>query len=295
MRPLALHQLTALEAGPVGLVSIAAEVGCEQVCLFVHSPRAGSDRAPAADAFPTVTRELKGELKARLDGCGISVSNVDFFPLGRDTVVDDHRAALELAAELGARRAVAIVNDTVEERAVANLVRLSELAAEVGLAVGLEFMGLSPGCTSLRRALQLIQRVGRPNVGLAVDPLHLVRTGGTVAELAGVPPGLIAHAQLCDGAHARVTSSYLGEAMDRLAPGDGVFPLRELVRALPETTPIDVEVPSLVLRRQGVPARERARRAVAAARRLLEAIDASGSGAVEDHGAARQSDEGGVP
>lgn len=293
MRPLALHQLTALEAGPVGLVSIAEEIGCEQVCLFVHSPRAG--RESEADAFPIVTRAVTRELKARLDGCGISVSNVDFFPLGRDVVVGDHRAALELGAELGARRAVAIVHDTVEERAVANLARLAELAAEVGLAVALEFMGLSPGCASLRRALQLVRRVGLPNVGVAVDPLHLVRTGGTVAELAAVPPGLIAHAQLCDGAHATVTGSYLAEAMDRLAPGEGVFPLRELMRALPGMTPLDVEVPSRALRRQGMPALERARRAVAAARRLLDAVEAPASGAAGGHLADRSVDHGGLP
>lgn len=295
MRPLALHQLTALEAGPVELVSIAEELGCERVCLFVHSPRAAAGRGPTTEAFPTVTRALKRELKARLDGCGISVSNVDYFPLGRDVVVDDHRGALDLAAELGARRAVTIVHDTVEARAVANLGRLSELAAGFGLALGLEFMGLSPGCASLQRALELIRCVGRPNVGVAVDPLHLVRTGGTVAELTGVHPSLIAHAQLCDGAHAGVTRSYLAEAMDRLAPGAGVFPLREMVRALPDTTPIDVEVPSRALQRQGVPALERARRAVAAARRLLDAVDAPGSGPVEGQGAERRRDEGGSP
>ena len=38
MRPLGLHQMNALEASAVELVSIADEVGCQFVCLFVQAP-----------------------------------------------------------------------------------------------------------------------------------------------------------------------------------------------------------------------------------------------------------------
>jgi hypothetical protein len=58
--------------------------------------------------------------------------------------------------------------------------------------------------------------------------------------------------------------------MNRLVPGSGEFPLRELVRALPPDLPMDVEVPSKDLQVQGIAPVERARLAVKASRDLLQ-------------------------
>src|SRR5579862_2758629 len=207
-RPLALHQITAMEASPEELVSIAAAVGCDRVCIFVYSPAAGI-------SFPVVTRATKAAFLGRLRGEGVGVANLEYFPITAETDLDAYRAPLELGAELGACLAVTHVHDAEEDRAADTLGRFADLAAECGLAIGLEFMGLSPGCNSLARAVRLIDRIDRPNAGIAVDALHLVRTGGTPAEVAALAPAYFAYSQICDGHGLAPSSDYLPEALDR--------------------------------------------------------------------------------
>ncbi|MFA7440604.1 MAG: sugar phosphate isomerase/epimerase [Sphingomonadaceae bacterium] len=271
MRELALHQITAMEASPPDLVSIAAEAGCKKVCIFVLSPLVpvnGSDRMEPL--FPTVTDDTKQAMKDRLAACGVSVMNIEFFPIDADTDLQSYRAPLALGAELGAERIVTHVHDTDTERAARNLALLCDIAQEYGLQVGLEFMGLSPGCNSLAKARELVLKAKRPNLGIAIDALHLVRTGSRIDEVAALDPELIAYVQLCDGPHLEKSDDYLPEALDRLAPGEGVFPLKEFVRALPANVPMDVEVPSEKLRAEGIGPLERTIRAVHACRALLQ-------------------------
>ena len=64
-----------------------------------------------------------------------------------------------------------------------------------------------------------------------------------------------------------------------LLPGDGEFPLREFVNALPPGVPIGVEVPMQSLKDRGVGPMERARLAVEAARRVIAQARATSPGA----------------
>jgi sugar phosphate isomerase/epimerase len=278
MRRLGLHQITAIEAPPPELVSIAAKSGCQAVCVFVESPLIdhGGRTSPL---FPTVGHENCQPFKERLVRHGITVWNVEYFPLEAETDIGAYQPAIALGAELGAARLVTHVHDTNEQRACDSLGRLCDLAATEGLAVGLEFMGLSPGCNSLAKARRLFEAVAAANLGIAVDALHMVRTGSPIEEVAALPPHIFAYAQLCDGTHLELLSDYLPEAMDRLAPGEGVFPLREFLRALPPDIPIDVEVPSERLRKSGVPPLERVLAAVEASRILLNGADEDRLGA----------------
>ncbi|UUZ62826.1 sugar phosphate isomerase/epimerase [Polaromonas sp. P1-6] len=265
-RLLALHQITAMEAGPLDLVSIAAAVGCQQVCIFTHVPVAARLTSP----FPVVTAQMKPQMLDRLREHHISVGNIEFFPVAEDVPVESYRAALALGAELGARRAVTHIHDLSDARAVQTLGQLADLVAEFGLTLGLEFMGLTPACNSLKRAAWFVEQVARPNAGIAVDALHLVRTGGTPADIAALPAHCYAYAQICDGRGLHVSADYLPEARDRMMPGEGDFPLQAIIEALPQATALDVEVPSVRLAQAGVSALERARAAVAKTRALID-------------------------
>jgi sugar phosphate isomerase/epimerase len=263
MRPLGLHQMNALEVPATELVSMAHEVGCQFVCVFVNVPLPDLPFGP-------VTPGMAPELLARLDATGVTVNNVEFFPLTEDVDVDSFRPAVELGAQIGGQRLVTIVEDVVESRAVENLARLADLAAEYGMKVGLEFMPVTPGCTSIHSAARLIRLAGRSNAGFAVDCLHLVRSGGSAADVAAIPEELFGYAQICDGLDLEVRSDYLPEVFERTVPGEGVFPILAILDALPATVPVDVEVPSTVRAEQGVPALQRARQAATAARDLLD-------------------------
>jgi sugar phosphate isomerase/epimerase len=273
MRSLALHQLTVMDTGPLGLVEMAARAGAEAVCIFVYLPPETLPGRKGPDVqFPIVERSTKAEMLHRLKDNNVSVTNLEFFPLGPQVDVNAFAGALELGKELGGKRAVTHVHDADEQRVVDRLGRLCELAARFELDVGLEFLGLSAACASLERAVDLVEKARQPNLGIGVDPLHLVRTGGTPAEILAIDACRFSYAQLCDGLHLARSTDYLDECFNRTLPGDGCFPLRELMCALPASVPLDVEVPSETLKAQGMPALQRATAAVEASRRLLASV-----------------------
>ena len=71
---------------------------------------------------------------------------------------------------------------------------LCELAGSVGVRACLEFMPFS-SVRDLRSALAVVADVGHPAAAVLVDLLHLVRSGGSVADLVGVDPALLPYAQ----------------------------------------------------------------------------------------------------
>jgi sugar phosphate isomerase/epimerase len=162
-----------------------------------------------------------------------------------------------------------LVSDPDEERRLALFCALCDRAAEFGLGVNVEFVAITQ-LPSLRDAVRLVTRANRPNAGIMVDTLHLIRSGSTVAELAAADPRIIGGAQFSDGPLTMASEQQLFEAMsERKIPGEGEFPLHDFVRALPPDVPIGVEVPLRSLKDKGVGPLERARLAVEASRRII--------------------------
>ena len=264
MHKLALHQITMMEGGPEGLVRFAAEAGLDGVCLFTATPLDANGR----NMFPVVGSAAGSSFRQLLRDLDMRVINAEYFPVLPGHDVAGYLPAISLAAELGAKRLVTHIHETDGQRAEDQLSKLCALAREHGLDVGLEFTGFAGGCNSLASAVALHGRVDQPNLGIAIDALHLFRTGGTLAQVRAVDPAIIAYAQLCDGPDFRIADSYIEEAMHRMIPGEGVFPLRDLVALLGADVDIDVEVPGPTLA-AGSDARDRARRAIAASRALF--------------------------
>jgi sugar phosphate isomerase/epimerase len=265
---LSLHQITAMDAGPAGLVSIAAEAGCDGVCIFTHIPT-GVDKA----LFPAVDEANKGALWAVMRDRNVAVSNVEFFPITATAKNADFCAGLALGAELGAARAVCHIHDAQRERAVETLGNLADMAAGYGLSLGLEFMGMTAGCRSLDQAVWFVDQVARPNLGIAIDMLHLVRTGGTAADVAALDAAYISYAQICDGHGVHRSTEYMEEAFGRAMPGDGDFPVLAIVEALPPGCPLDVEVPCSNPAEHNTTTYEWAREAISRSRALISRAD----------------------
>ncbi len=99
---LSLHHLAITETTPIEFADIAAALRCDHICLFVKIPAAQAAAFPYV--FPRVESvEAARELKARLDGLGLSVWNVDTFMIQPGVKVEEYRETLEIAALLGAR------------------------------------------------------------------------------------------------------------------------------------------------------------------------------------------------
>lgn len=262
MHRLALHQLSLRDVAPVDLPGIARRAGVDTVSVFVTPP------SPDLDIFPRVLAEDAAAFRAACDDHDVAVHNVEVFSLGPETVVDDFTAALDLGAGIGATRLTALVQDKDQGRAGDNLCALADAAGTRGLHVSIEFMKFSE-CRSIGAGAELLSRLGHDNLSLLVDPLHLFRTGGSVADLRATDAALIGAAQICDGPMAAPESPF-GEAVEnRGIPGEGEFPLADFLRALPAGTPIDMEVPMKRFAKAGLSPAERSARLVKATRALL--------------------------
>lgn len=225
--------------------------------------------------FPMVTDANKQHFKSLLAEYDVAVTNIEFFQLLENSDVAGFEPALALGAELGARLAVTHIHDPERDRALQSFSRLAELAGQYGISLGLEFMGLTPGCRSLQEALWFVRQCSCDNTGVGIDALHLYLTGGEAAELLDVDPQDIAYAQLCDTRAARESTvideaRYIELAFARNAPGDGVIDLQGFIRNLPANTWFDIEVPYPGRVQAGVSAQDYAARIVDATRATLK-------------------------
>jgi sugar phosphate isomerase/epimerase len=262
--PLSLHHLTALDASPAELIGIAGALGCTHVTLFTHVPEA------ARHVYPMVTAEAVAELRAALDRSGVTLCNLEVFPLDSDPDWQGFERGLAVGAALGARKATAHIHDADESSSVSRFARFCDMAAAYGIEAGLEFNAFS-AVKTLPAAAAIIRATGFGS--LVCDMLHLFRSGGTPQDVASAA-GLIGYAQLCDGPASLPDEARWHEAIrERLLPGHGAFPLREAVEALRTGTVLEIEVPQTAARKAGVPPLDRARRAVRAARHLFDRME----------------------
>lgn len=267
-RCFSLAALTVLELSPPEMVEVAARAGYDRVGLRLIPA------TPEEHHFPLIAdAALRRRTQARLRDTGIAVLDVEILRLRPETdVACDFAAALEVGAELGASEVLVAGNDDDEGRLTDNFAALCELAERFGLHPHLEFMPWT-GVRDLSQARRIVATANRPNAGLLVDAFHFERSGSRIDELAEVPRHWIRYAQLCDVAGPRPDSmdEIIRQARQaRCFPGDGDIDLAGLLAALPPDIPLSLEIPTQALRERGVSALERARRALAASRRLLD-------------------------
>lgn len=264
MRELSLHHIMTPELSAPELVSLAGRLDCRHVCLFTQSP-VPNWRFPMADAANLA------EVRQRMDDHGVTAYGITSFPVQPGVEVAAYAPALERGAQLGAQYASVRIGDPDEARAAAAFGRLAELAAGFGITASIEFTGYRD-TDALARTLRIIATAGAGAV--SIDPLHIVRTGVSLAQMRAAGPGLIGYLQLCDGPADAGEEEYLREsAAERLAPGEGVFPLAEILALAPAGRPVSLEIPSESQRAAGVPAEDRARAAVEATRRFLAGVE----------------------
>jgi sugar phosphate isomerase/epimerase len=268
-RPISLAALTVLELTPPEMVSCAFDAGFSHV---------GIRLLPATPTEPQYDlvgdTPLLHEVQARLAGTGVQVLDAEIFRLKPDTRVADYEAAIATAARLGARELLVAGNDPDDARQIESFAALCELAARYGLGAMLEFMPWTDA-RDLPQATRIVDRCGRENAGVLIDPFHFSRSRSRLEDVALVPPGGLRYLQFCDvpAAVPPTMQAILDEARaERLFPGEGGLDLLGLLRAVPRDVPLSVEVPALTLART-VGATERARRALAATRRVLAQLD----------------------
>ncbi|MFY7838218.1 MAG: sugar phosphate isomerase/epimerase family protein [Novosphingobium sp.] len=240
MHRLALDHLTAIDTTPIQLVQAARAAGCDGVCLFME-PMDVLPLMPQFDIYADST--VRMELRAAMRDLGVTLDLAYPFTLAGRTDIATFATAMECAAELGAGLINALLYDRDPARRVDRFGQFCDMAARFGLPVGVEFYPPSQ-VPSLAAALDIVEQIGRPGaVGVNVDLLHLMRSGGAPAELAAAPAGYVLYGQIADGPAQAPESPDDEASSNRLLCGGGAFDVAGFVQALPINCPLSVEIP----------------------------------------------------
>lgn len=261
---LSLDSLTLTDTEPQVAIRAAARAGFDACSLWIIPP-------PLFPS-PLVTVEKERECAAVLADTGVQVIALEVFDLHSMAGVDDCRPLLEMGARLGGKAALAINYSNEDRVATAEiLAKFAEAAAGFGLAANLEPV-VGGKTQTLGEASELIRASGA-DVGICLDPHHLFRAGGSVADIAAIDPDLIRYVQLCDGPIPQPAEIAATEAVcERLYPGEGDFPLLDFLHAAPPGRTLGIECPSLSRATRGASALDQAQEVIASTRRVLEAL-----------------------
>ena len=189
------------------------------------------------------------EVKRRIDDSGIQVVDMEVIRLGK--ILDQGNALIDAAMEVGAKNILVVSSLSSPEETADQLSHLCSLAETGSINICLEFMKFT-SVKSLSDALEVIQLIDAPNIGILLDLLHVVRSGTTMSEIAACDPNLFPYVQWCDGNQQPIgwsDSELITDALDdRLIPAQGELNALEFESLFDEGVPFSIEVRSKKLR-----------------------------------------------
>jgi sugar phosphate isomerase/epimerase len=266
-----LDHLTLFELTPPELVEIASASGFTHVGLRLRPAAPPGERQhPMLGDSP-----MRRETLARMRDTGVAVLDFGVIRLNRGVDLAAFEPVLESGATLGARESV-VNGDEADPHVLADLLHgLCELGRRYGIRMNLEPTPWT-GIPTVGAAIAVLDACGHPDARLMIDTIHVDRSGGTLADLAAVPPALIDYIQVCDAVGPRPADfeTMIYQARnERAFPGDGNLDLAGMLAMLPDGVPLSLEAPVKSLAAQLTPVErtKRGRRAMAA---LVTAVDA---------------------
>ena len=261
MRKLSLASGVLPEFGAVEVVRAGAEAGFDAVGLWVD-PETWT---------PGDTRAARSALA----GTDLDLLDVEVVWIKPDSRLDDHRKVIDVGAELGAANVLCVSSDPDRGATADKFAALCRHAESSGIRVALEF-GIFTEVKDLAQALDVVQRVAHPLAAVLIDPIHVDRSGTTIAQIAAIDPALLPYAQFCDAGALRPPAddfaAVITDAVDlREQCGQGALPLRAMLEALPAGIPLSIELRSAALRAAYPDPNARAAAVLAATRDWLAA------------------------
>ncbi|MDG2003244.1 MAG: sugar phosphate isomerase/epimerase [Novosphingobium sp.] len=109
-------------------------------------------------------------------------------------------------------------------------------AGEGGRTVVLEFVPDS-GIPTIAAARFLAESCGEANCTILLDTWHMARSGGTIADIEDLPPGMIGAFQLSDRTEPQPGAPYVPMS-GRELPGEGELPLGPIIAAALANNPV---------------------------------------------------------
>lgn len=196
------------------------------------------------DAYTKDGGSLK-DLGKRIADAGLTVENVIAFnavlhddPAERAAALERLKADMDKVAQIGGKR-IALPPGTSRGPAVSldNAAKYYREALEMGEKVGvqplLELWGTHPLLGPLARGIYVTVAAGRPDASLLLDVFHLYKSGTAFSALKQINGAALHIMHLNDYPQAADPAT-LNDG-SRIYPGDGVAPLRQILRDLRDT------------------------------------------------------------
>jgi sugar phosphate isomerase/epimerase len=265
---LGIEMLSVFGMPPVDYVHLVADLGCR----YVTAGLVGFAPLKSLGYPPFSLRDdaaLRREVLAAMADRGVSMSLGEGLLIVPGVDVSSYAADLDVMAELQIPRINTVSLEPDRARTFDQLAALTALAADRGIATCIEpVLGLS--IADLTTALAAVEYVGRDEVSLLIDTMHVTRFGADADDLRSLPAARIGYIQLCDTTLQPRMANYAEEAMfERLAPGEGELPLADMLAALPDDRVVGLEIPMRSRAESGVSAYDRLLPCVQKARALL--------------------------
>ena len=264
-RSLGLAFLTIPDLPPPAALATAAELGCSTVGLRVLPAVPGGPFWDLATDAPMLR-----ETRAAIADTGVTVFDLEVLWLKPDFDVKALMPFFDVAGALSAKAVLVAGIDPDPVRLIQSYAAFCDAARPYGLTASLEFMPWT-AVPDAKSALRVVEAADRPNSAILVDALHFARSRSTLDDIRAIPRHRLHYAQICD-APAEIPATTEGllhtARRERLLPGDGGIPLRDLFAALPADLPVSLEIPNDT-RIAEIGTRAWARQAVAATRRVL--------------------------
>lgn len=119
--------------------------------------------------------------------------------------------------------------EEIIDESVGVLTELCDIAAGRNIALAFEFLGQSDcSVQTLDLADEIVRRVDRANVGMVIDSFHFYAGGSTIEMIESIEPARLFIFHINDAED--LPREQLTDA-NRLLPGKGILPLREMVSA----------------------------------------------------------------
>jgi len=228
MNPIVLAPTTLMRTPPLEYIETAVRAGYDGIGLRLYP-------SPGMTFFPVVgDPDLMRQVKSAIKDAHLKVYDILTCYVQPDMDLEAMKRAHEFGAEIGARYGLVIGDDPEWDRMVQNFGRLCDNAAQFGLTCALEAPVNRRALTTLELNLRLIKDSGAKNAVISIDPVQFFRSGGKVEELKSVDSEFMPYTQICDATDMTPMQPYC-------MPGDGIFPLREMLDVMPAGLPLSLE------------------------------------------------------
>ena len=187
------------------------------------------DFARAADKGQTAAQVLSLVKASGLRVACVGVEMGWIFADGADRrkLLDAFAESCRWAGELGCATVMSASDRGRGDlaRAATSVREAAGIAAEHRVRLAIEFNSQAEQLNNLDVMRGIVSKAAHPSCGLLLDTYHLQRSGASLAAVEAVPLSEIAYVQYSD---VPKTGLEPGKALDRLPPGRGSVPFKEI-------------------------------------------------------------------